>query len=375
MDDAELIKSSFDLVAPRAAELAEIFYAELFYRGGAAVQDMFPASMTSQRDRLVAALVTVVTQIDDLEALTGTLRALGRDHRKFEVRPEHYDMVGQSLLSALQRVAGDAWTDDVAAAWAGAYAVIAQVMQEGAASDDGPAWWDATVTQHEARSPSVAVIRARLGRPMGYQAGQSFAVQYPGRVPRVWRFYSPANPPGSREVELHVKAEPGGMLSTSLYLHAVPGEVLRLGPPVGVLQMAEEPSPAGAVMIAGSTGLAPLKAVIGEMACLGKPSPVTLFFGAAYPEDLYDLPDLDRMAGDHEWLTVVPVVSAGAGAAPDWGGLRGSVVDAALAAGDWQGADAYVCGSSPMVRAAVTRLTGAGVPRPRIFTEDFGWAG
>jgi NAD(P)H-flavin reductase len=57
-------------------------------------------------------------------------------------------------------------------------------------------------------------------------------------------------------------------------------------------------------MVAGSTGLAPLKALIEQVAGLAAPRRVHLFFGAEAPEGLYDLPDLEKMAAQHEWLTL-----------------------------------------------------------------------
>ena len=123
--DTKLLKDSFALVAPRGAELVRFFYAEVFYRGGPDVIDMFPPGMSAQRDRLLGALVKIVSEVDDLDALSAFLAGLGRDHRKFAVAPEHYDVVGAALLATLQHFAGEAWTPELRETWAGAYALIA----------------------------------------------------------------------------------------------------------------------------------------------------------------------------------------------------------------------------------------------------------
>lgn len=368
--DTRLLRESFALLAPRADELAEHFYATAFYYGGEEVRNMFPVGMSAQRDRLLAALIRIVTDVDDLERLSTFLAGLGRDHRKFDVQPAHYDLIGKALLATLSNFAGDAWTPEVHETWAGAYALIAQVMQQGAETDkDSPPWWDAVVTSREMRGPDVAVIRARLSQPMPYLPGQSAAVQFPEQLPRVWRFYSPANmasPSGT--VIFHVKAD--GMLSTALALHAKPGSLLRVGPPVGNLKL-DLASKRPVLLVAGSTGLAPLEAILEEIAARTAPPPTALFFGAETPADLYDLPLLDKLAAQRDWLTVTYAVTSDA--TPDYSGEHGTVVDVAAGAGDWTGHDAYACGSTPMVRATVDQLTALGVPADRIHVEDFGW--
>lgn len=374
--DTRLLKETFAALAPRGAELVEFFYADLFYRGGPEVIGMFPPVMGAQRDRLLGALVRVVSDVDDLEKLGAYLAGLGRDHRKFAVRPEHYDLVGQALLATLGHFAGDAWTEEAATTWAGAYALVAQVMQQGADGDGGPAWWDATVVSSEMRGPDVAVIRARMSAPMDYAPGQSVAVQFPARVPRVWRFYSPANAADKDGfVTFHVKAEDGGLLSGALALHAEPGSELRLGPPVGSLRL-DEGSARDLLLIAGSTGLAPLMAILEAVAGRPQPPAVSLFFGARDPDGLYELPALEKLAARHDWLTVAHAVSAGPQTSPDYAGGRGSIVDVmAGQQGDWPARDAYVCGSTPMVRAARSRLTALGTPAEQVHIEDFGWEG
>jgi NAD(P)H-flavin reductase len=336
---------------------------------------MFPATMTAQRDRLLGALVRIVTDVEDLERLSTYLTALGRDHRKFAVNPEHYDVVGAALLATLEHFAGDAWTPELKATWAGAYALIAEVMKAGAEADkDSPPWWDAVVTFKEMRGPDIAVIRTRLAQPMKYVAGQSVAVQFPEHAPRTWRFYSPANAPDGNLAVFHVKVEDGGTLSTALALHAAPGARLQLGPPVGNLKL-DTTSERDILLIAGSTGLAPLEAILEEAALRLQPPAVDLFFGARTPADLYDLPQLEKLAAQHEWLTVVHAVTADPEETPGYTGEHGNIVDVAAGRGDWQQRDAYVCGSTPMVLAAADRLQSLGMPKSQVHTEDFGWEG
>ena len=65
---------------------------------------MFPIQMTGQRDKLVAALGAVVSNVDELDTVIPLLEQLGRDHRRFAVITEHYTAVGASLLATLKKI-------------------------------------------------------------------------------------------------------------------------------------------------------------------------------------------------------------------------------------------------------------------------------
>jgi hemoglobin-like flavoprotein len=87
--DPRLIQESFALVEESSDKIAGHFYALMFLEDPA-LRDMFPPMMDAQRDRLMGAIVRVVDQLHDPQSLVEYLRQLGRDHRKFGVRAEHY---------------------------------------------------------------------------------------------------------------------------------------------------------------------------------------------------------------------------------------------------------------------------------------------
>ena len=123
-------------------------------------------------------------------------------------------------------------------------------------------------------------------------------------------------------------------------------------------------------MVAGSTGLAPLKAMTEQLATLPQPPKVHLFFCARTADGLYDLASLDKLAAEHDWLTVVPVATAD----PRFDGETGGVADVVMRSGSWSGHDAYLAGPTEMVRETSARLISAGTPRGQIHVEDFGWS-
>lgn len=53
---------------------------------------------------------------------------MAQRHVKTNVKPEHYPMVGVSLLQAIKDVLGDAATDDVIEAWKEAYFFLGDIL-------------------------------------------------------------------------------------------------------------------------------------------------------------------------------------------------------------------------------------------------------
>jgi NAD(P)H-flavin reductase len=280
-------------------------------------------------------------------------------------------VVGASLLATLAHFNGMAWTEDLARDWTEAYTVVAAVMTEAAAEDEAlnPPWWGATVVGHERRTMDIAVLRVAPDVPFSYAPGQSVAVESEAR-PRLWRFYSMANAPRhDGTIDFHVRAIDGGPVSCALARSVTVGSRLRLGSPVGTLRL-DATSRRNVVLAAGSTGLAPLKAMIEQASGLAEPPRVHMVFGARTAAELYDLPDLEKMAAQWPWLTVIPTVSA----EPEYRGETGTVADVVGRRVPLTDHDAYVCGSSAMVTATANRLKSLGMPQNHIYIEDFGWS-
>jgi NAD(P)H-flavin reductase len=147
------------------------------------------------------------------------------------------------------------------------------------------------------------------------------------------------------------------------------GTRLRLGAPVGTLRLNTD-SPRNLLLAAGSTGLAPLKAIVEQAAGLPGPPQTHLVFGARTAAELYDLADLEKMAAQWPWLTVTPAVSA----EPGYRGETGTVADVVGRRVRLTDHDAYICGSPAMTSATVNRMQSLGMPRNQIYVEDYGWS-
>jgi NAD(P)H-flavin reductase len=368
--DEQRLKESFAHVATYGDEVPLFFYSHLFLNHPE-TREMFPVSMAAQRDKLVNALGRIVSDVSNHDTLLPYLRGLGRDHRKFAAVAEHYPAVGASLIATLKHFSGSSWTEDLADDWTEAYGVIAKVMTDAAAEDEtrNPAWWVATVVGHERRTTEVTVLRLAPDVPLRYAPGQSVAVECEAR-PRVWRFYSMANAPRhDGTIDFHVRVIEGGVVSYALARRVSVGTRLRLGAPVGTLRLNTD-SPRNLLLAAGSTGLAPLKAIVEQAAGLPEPPQTHLVFGARTATELYDLADLEKMAAQWPWLTVTPAVSA----EPGYRGETGTVADVVGRRVRLTDHDAYICGSPAMTSATVNRMQSLGMPRNQIYVEDYGWS-
>ncbi|MGL5941160.1 MAG: globin family protein [Waterburya sp.] len=127
----ELLERSFSLVKERGTDFTQTFYQNLF-TDYPEVQPLFAHSqMEEQGKKLFSSLVLTVESLRQPEILTATLKGLGTKHIKYGVLPEHYPMVGNSLLKSLESFLGESWTEEVKQAWTEAYTAIAQLMLEG----------------------------------------------------------------------------------------------------------------------------------------------------------------------------------------------------------------------------------------------------
>jgi hemoglobin-like flavoprotein len=129
--NVELLESSFAQIKERETEFSAYFYSNLF-ADYPIVKPLFTNSdMVEQQKKLFKSLVLVVDSLRKSDILTGALKGLGTRHVKYGVLPEHYPMVGSTLLKVLA-ICLEAWTPNVEQAWIEAYGVVAQVMLDGA---------------------------------------------------------------------------------------------------------------------------------------------------------------------------------------------------------------------------------------------------
>jgi hemoglobin-like flavoprotein len=127
----ELVQSSFAKVLPIADDAASLFYSRLF-EVDPELRPMFRGDMVEQGRKLMTMISVVVAGLKSLDRIVPAVRALGMRHSAYGVRDEHYDTVGAALLWTLEKGLREDFTDDVRAAWTGAYTLLADTMKDAA---------------------------------------------------------------------------------------------------------------------------------------------------------------------------------------------------------------------------------------------------
>jgi len=353
------------------------FYATWF-RADESVRALFPADLGAHQDAFTHALRWLFGEFVAQRAAepVAFLAQLGRDHRKYGVKTHHYETLRQALYTSMRAEFADRWSAAVDDAADGAVTLIAGAMSGAASAERQPPWWDGTVIEHHRVSRDVAVIRLRLNGPMPYHPGQYVSVRAP-QHPRRWRYLSPAIPSDPDGfIEFHVRAVPGGTVSPALVTETRRGDRWRLSNPHGGLRV--DRAGGDVLMVAGGTGLAPLRAIIMDLARFGENPRVHLFFGARYPCELYDLRTLWEVASCNPWLSVSPVSDYDID--PPWAadypdvspprGLHvrqtGRLPEVVSGYGSWCDRQILICGRPEMVLATKAALIAGGAPAERI---------
>lgn len=107
--------------------VGDLFYTKLF-TDNPRIRNLFPQDMTAQNKKLTDMLTSIITSIDHIDDLKKDIDDMARRHVNYNVKPEHYDLVGKSLLWTLERGLGSDWNQDVKNAWVSCYTTLAEQM-------------------------------------------------------------------------------------------------------------------------------------------------------------------------------------------------------------------------------------------------------
>lgn len=125
-----IVQDSMAQVLPRAVSIATTFY-QLLLAKHPAIGPLFAhTDFEKQGPLLMETIAWAVAHLDQPEVLQPRLAELGGRHVGYGARPEHYDLVGECLLGALERELGPLFNDDLRQAWAEVYLLVAAGMQE-----------------------------------------------------------------------------------------------------------------------------------------------------------------------------------------------------------------------------------------------------
>ncbi|MGC4935473.1 FAD-binding oxidoreductase [Gordonia sp. DT30] len=335
------------------------------------LRELFGAMMSLQREafyHVIDHVLEVIPSESGQAELVEFLAQLGRDHRKFGVHPEHYHTIYRALMGEFAATLGEQWDEEAQRTVGQAMMLVTGVMRGAAQTAPGAATWTARVVEKFRISRGLAVVRLVTDTPLEFNTGQYLETQIP-QWPKVWRNLSPAIPPNPHgELEFHVRAVSGGTVSSAIVAQTQAGDVWTFGQSHGTLHIDGDRE---VLMVAGGTGLAPLRALLIEMSTLADSPPTHIYYGARHPGELYDLPVLRQMAATNPWLQITAVSEEATD--PWWldGGVRpaelgieyriGRLVDIVGADAGFYDRQTLVAGSPEMVANTHRGLIIAGV--------------
>jgi CDP-4-dehydro-6-deoxyglucose reductase len=149
------------------------------------------------------------------------------------------------------------------------------------------------------------VLRVPAVESLEFLAGQYLDVLLEGGQRRS---YSVANAPqAGSQFELHVRHVPGGLFSEPVFSTLKEGALLKIEGPLGRFNY--QGGSAAMLFIAGGTGFAPIKAMLGQALAEGSAAELHLYWGARDVAGIYEEALLREWAARHTRLRVHTVLS------------------------------------------------------------------
>jgi ferredoxin-NADP reductase len=234
-------------------------------------------------------------------------------------------------------------------------------------------WQTAKVAAVAAETASVRTITLDVPDWGGHQAGQHLDVRLTDEDGYVAeRSYSIASAPGEA-LAITVERLDDGEVSPYLTDELRTGDDLELRGPIGGYFVWEPGDGGPLLLLAGGSGIVPLRSILRHRERAGSTIPVRLLYSSRTLDDVIYRAELGQPASGVEIIYTLTRDHP-----PDWPGYTRRVDAALLAEVAWPAAAkplAYVCGPTSFVEAVSQILVQSGYPPERVKTERFGATG
>jgi len=287
-----ILKACHPLLQENREKIGKTFYTSLF-RDHPQLKNVFNMSHQRQgRDgtpgpqmmALSDSLVAYAAHCDQLSELGPLVERVSNKHVSLGVQPEHYPVVGVTLLGALEDVLGkETFNDEVKNAVAEGYFFLADIFiakEEGMKKEKESAvggwrgWRNLKLVEKIEETPihtSFTFAPEDGGTVMSFQPGQYLSVRLPnipGSDYTQIRNYSLSDEPSDNTYRITVKKEAAGVASSHLHDNVVVGDVLEVGVPCGDFVLTEGNE--SLVYLGAGVGITPLLSMMKVSAKQGK---------------------------------------------------------------------------------------------------------
>jgi ferredoxin-NADP reductase len=231
-------------------------------------------------------------------------------------------------------------------------------------------WQVAKVSAVSDETASVRTIMLDVPDWPGHQAGQHLDVRLTDEDGYVAeRSYSIASAPGEG-VAITVERLDDGEVSPYLTDELWVGDDLELRGPIGGYFTWEPEDGGPLLLLAGGSGVVPLRSILRYRERTGSAVPVRLLYSSRTLDDVIYRAELDMPAAGVEVIHTLTRHQP-----PGWVGYARRVDMALLGDVAWSAAEmplAYACGPTSFVEAVSQALVQSGYPPERVKTERFG---
>jgi ferredoxin-NADP reductase len=210
----------------------------------------------------------------------------------------------------------------------------------------------------------------------GHRAGQHVDVRLTAEDGyQAERSYSIASAPEDADVVLTVERLDDGEVSPYLTEELQPGDTIELRGPIGGYFVWEEKRGGPLFLLAGGSGVVPLRAMLRHYLAIGSTVPVRLLYSARSLGDVIYRDELQRMIDDHGLDIRFTLTRE---QPPGWRGYSGRIDEALLADGVFPADEhplVYICGPTAFAESAADALVALGYDPSTIRIERFGGTG
>jgi ferredoxin-NADP reductase len=236
-------------------------------------------------------------------------------------------------------------------------------------------WQSATVIELVDETPRCKSLSFKVPNWPGHRAGQHVDIRLTAEDGyEAQRSYSIASGPEDSQLVLTVERLDDGEVSPYLVDQLRPGDQIELRGPIGGYFVWEESLGGPLVLVAGGSGIVPLRAMLRHWAVGPRDTAVTLLYSVRSLDDVIYHDELSGLAGSN--LTIQVALTREWPS--DWSGHRGRIDKKFVKAVVPQPAQrplAYICGPTSFVENVAQALVDIGNDPGRIKTERFGPTG
>ncbi|MBO0836683.1 MAG: ferredoxin reductase [Actinobacteria bacterium] len=236
-------------------------------------------------------------------------------------------------------------------------------------------WQLATVEAVTDETPRVRTLTLGVPDWPGHQAGQHLDVRLTAEDGyQAEREYSVASAPGEA-VAITVERLDDGEVSPYLTQDLRPGDQIEIRGPVGGYFVWRPEDAGPLLLIAGGSGVVPLRAMLRHRQRTGSLVPARLIYSARTQLDIIYAAELMHIQ-QRDGVDIVVTLTRER--PPGWTGRTGRVDEALLRDAAWSATDeplTYICGPTAFAEAVSATLLALGYSPQRVKIERFGGTG